>query len=95
LTADSRTDEQRQADDALTAAIDTTIRAYYGRDDEVPLLTDYFVIGCQRGFDEDGDSVTAIVTLSRDGVVPAHTLLGLVEYAGTRLRKVIAEDDDE
>ncbi|MEU4570847.1 hypothetical protein [Micromonospora sp. NPDC023956] len=88
----SRTPEQIAADDALTAAIEQALAAY---GDGVPsVLSEYVVITAQHRFDDDGDSLTAIGCFSRDSDVPLHRMLGLVEYASTRLRKRAAEDDE-
>lgn len=89
--SDSRTAEQRAADEALTAAIEATLRAY--SDSETPMvLTDYIVVSSERSWDEDGDPMTAIGTIHRDGDIPIHVCLGLAEYAATRYRQLIAKD---
>ena len=45
--------------------------------------------------DEDGDSVTAVGIVFRDGDVPTHRALGLCEYATTRLRHWISRDEED
>ncbi len=90
----ARTAEQIAADDALTTAIEQTIAAYYPSNDAY-VLSEYLVVTCQQRFDEDGDGITAVGTISRDGNVPAHRLLGLLDYATTRMRKAISEDDED
>ncbi len=72
----ARTPEQREADAALTAAIEQTLTA-------------------QTRYDDDGDPTTAVGTLFRDGDVPYHRALGLLDYAATRMRAAITEDDDD
>ncbi|GLY32120.1 hypothetical protein [Kineosporia sp. NBRC 101731] len=89
---DPRTPEQSAADEALTKAIEATLAAYHDSDQPF-LLTDYIVITCQRAWDgEDGEPLTAVGTIHRDGDVPIHVCLGLAEYAATRYRRLIAED---
>lgn len=88
----SRTPEQVQADDALTLAIERVIEAY-GFDGPY-VLTEYVLITSQQRFDNDGDSVTAVGVVYRDGSVPLHRALGLVEYAAARFRKDITDDGD-
>ncbi|MDG4832427.1 hypothetical protein O7627_24410 [Solwaraspora sp. WMMD1047] len=89
---DSRTPEQRAADDALTAAIQQTLDAYAGSGPW--LLTEYVVVTAQQGYDEDGDGITAVGQLYRDGDVPLHRALGLLDHAVTRMRARIASDGD-
>jgi hypothetical protein len=52
------------------------------------------VIFQRTGYDDDGDLLTPIGTLVRDGDQAIHRSLGLIEYAATRLRKRISEDDE-
>lgn len=87
-----RTPEQVAADDALTAAIEQALQAY--GDDQAYVLTEYVVVTSQQRFDEDGDSVTAVGIVFRDGDVPTHRSLGLCEYATTRLRHWISRDEE-
>lgn len=87
----SRTPEQRVADEALTAAIEQTLRAYNG--DEPWILTEYVVVTSQHTINDDGEPLTAIGCLHRDGDIPLHRALGLVEYAATRYRKRATEDE--
>jgi hypothetical protein len=88
-----RTPEQVEADDALTAAIEQVIRVYYAGEDAY-VLSEYVVITCQQRYDDDGDGITAIGTMYRDGDVPPHRALGLLEYARARLKKTICDDGD-
>lgn len=87
-----RTPEQVAADDTLTAAIEQVIGAYYPSD-QAYVLSEYVVVTCQQTFDEHGEGITAIGNLYRDGDVPAHRALGLLDYARTRLKKTICDDD--
>lgn len=87
-----RTPEQQAADDALTAAVEQCIAAYYSGDTPWT-LTEYVVVTSQHRWDDDGDAVTAVGSIFRDGDVPIHRALGLVEYAAVRLRKHITDDD--
>jgi hypothetical protein len=87
----SRTPEQVQADDALTAAIEQCMHAYHGQERPF-VLTEYLVITSQQGFDDDGEGLTAVGALYRDNDVPTHRAVGLIEYVGARLRKNITDD---
>lgn len=86
-----RTPEQVTADLALTAAIEQALAAY--GDEQAYVLTEYVVVTSQQRFDDDGDSVTAVGLVYRDGDVPTHRALGLCEYAATRLRHYISQDE--
>lgn len=86
----TRTPEQVAADDALTAAIEAVQQAYHG-DDNVGVLTSYVVLVKRKFWDSDGDGVTAISSMPKDGDVSIDELLGLVEYASTRYRVEIAQ----
>ncbi len=86
-----RTTEQIAADDALTAAIQQVITVY-ADDDHAYLLSEYVVALARQRFDDDGQGVTAIGMIFRDGDVPEHRALGLLEHARIQLRAVIASD---
>lgn len=89
----ARTPEQVAADDALTAAIEQVLAAY-SDSERAWVLSEYVVITAQHRFDDDGDGITAIGCINRDSDVPLHRMLGLTEYAATRIRKRIADDGD-
>jgi hypothetical protein len=91
VTRTDRTPEQVAADDALTKAVEQVWLAYYP-DSEPGILLEYVVLGRRRYFDEDGEALTAHALMPRDGDVPLDLMLGITEYASTRLRKRIAED---
>lgn len=91
MTRADRTPEQVAADEALTAAIERTWAAYYP-DSEPGILLEYVVLARRRSFDDDGEALTANALMPRDGDVPIDLMLGITEYASTRLRKRIAED---
>ncbi len=88
----SRTPAQLAADQALTAAIEQTLAAYSDGQPWVP--TEYVVVTSQQRFDDEGDSVTAVGILYRDGNVPLHRALGLVDYAAVRMRRLAADNDE-
>ena len=90
----SHTPEQREADAALTAAIEQTLTAY-ADDGQAWILTEYVVLTAQTRYDDEGDPTTAVGTLFRDGDVPYHRALGLLDYAATRMRAAITEDGDD
>lgn len=85
----SRTAEQVEADDALTTAIEGVLQAY--DDGDAWLLAEYVVITSQQRYDDDGDLLTAVGALYRDGSVPTHRALGLIEHAAVRLRHRITD----
>ncbi|WP_327139315.1 hypothetical protein [Nocardia sp. NBC_01327] len=87
-----RTAEQISADDALTEAIDRHHRAYHPGDIE-GVLTKYVVVAQRQWWDDDGDQMTAHLTTPRDEGLPLSDALGLLEFAATRIRRDISEDD--
>ncbi|TDP29778.1 hypothetical protein [Nocardia ignorata] len=91
-----RTPEQREADEALTAAIDAVWAAYID-DDDPGLLTDYMVIGVRRGYDDEGDSWSQVCRFSRDDSVPEYVLLGLLEQTRSAMTRpdIVVVDDEE
>lgn len=89
----SRTPEQVDADDALSAAIERVLQVY--DDGDAWILTEYVVVTSQHRYDDDGEGLTAVGALYRDGDVPTHRALGLLDYAATRLRHRVARGDDE
>lgn len=86
----SRTPEQIAADDALTAAIEGVLIAY-ADDGNAWVISEYIVAAAQHRFD-DGDALTAVGLLYRDGDVPTHRALGLADYAATQLRWLVAQE---
>lgn len=88
-----RTPEQVAADEALTAAIEAVHRAYF--EPVQGVLTKYLVLAQRQWWDEADDAVTANYGTPRDNDVPLSDLLGMVEYASTRYRKVIAHDGED
>ncbi|MFC4128905.1 hypothetical protein [Nocardia rhizosphaerae] len=94
-----RTPEQREADDALTTAIETVWDAYLELDDDNDpgLLTDYMVIAVRRGYAEDGDPWAQVWRFTRDDSVPEHIQLGLLEQTRTWLTRpdFVVVDDEE
>lgn len=86
----ARTAEQIAADDGLTAAIEAVQRAYH---DVEGVLTTYIVMAKRKWWDEDGDPFVGYYRLTKDDDVPLDEQLGLIGYADTRVRKMIAEGD--
>lgn len=84
-----RTPEQREADTALTAAIEAVWRAYDPDDDDPGLLTDYMVIAVRRGYTDEDDPWACVGSFTRDDGVPIHTQLGLMEQ---RRASLVAPD---
>lgn len=89
----SRTDEQINADENLTKAIEQCIRAY-GYEDAF-IVTDYMVIAAQTKLDEDGDSINAYTYLYRDSDMPYHKILGLMEVARRRAAYHMMQGEDD
>lgn len=90
----SRTPEQKAADEALTAAIEAHVKAYVD-DGHGWVMSEYVVVLSQHRYDENGDGHTGVGIAYRDGDVPVHRALGLVEYAATRMRALITSDDED
>jgi hypothetical protein len=86
----ARTEEQIAADERLTAAIEAVQNAYY---DVEGVLTKYVVLAQRSYWDDDGDNVTAHYRLTMNNEVPIADLLGMTEYASTRLRHEIVSED--
>lgn len=79
-----RSSEERAAVEALHAAIVRMCEvkgfAHNTRDGSPMLLTDWIVIGTQRGYDESGDGVTGVLRLEGPGEDTSWiTILGLME----------------
>ena len=87
-----RTPEQVAADDNLTEAIGTVMQAYAGAQPAAYVLTEYVVISAHHRYDDDGEPLTAVSVVYRDGDVPTHRALGLIEFARARLCGYIATD---
>jgi hypothetical protein len=75
-----RTPEQKDADEALTAAVNAAVEAYGYREDSM-MNTNYIVIVEQRGWDDDADSLTGVVRLYKDGDMSWVAILGLLRAA--------------
>jgi hypothetical protein len=91
----SRTADQKATDDALTGAIERSIKSYdEDGGTEGFLLMEYLVVTSSTKFC-DGESFTAVGLHYRDSDVPLHRALGLLEYAAARVRAIIQEDVDD
>ena len=90
----TRTPEQKAADDALTAAIEGCFNAYVAPDEHHWVMSEYVVILARQTYDSDGDGITAVASLFRDGDVPTHRAIGLLEYVRDRLRNPGQDGDD-
>lgn len=87
----ARTQEQVEADENLTKAIDMSLRAYGFEDDYI--VTDYMVIAAQVKLDSDGDTETAYSYIYRDSDLPTHVILGLLDIAHARIKGRITGSD--
>lgn len=95
----ARTDDQKAADEQVTAALENWLRAYEldGSTDKESgprVLTDYVVFMATQGFTQDGDTITGHPYILRDMAMPLYRALGLV-HVGTDLLASTMEDDDE
>lgn len=88
---DTRTPEQKAADEQLTAAIEANLHAYRA-DRPASVLSEYVVLAASHRWNDDGEPVTSVATIYRDGDVPWHRAMGLVELARTRMKAEIAAD---
>lgn len=88
----ARTDEQKAADEALTAAI-LKCREAYGADNQY-LLTDYMVLTAETRFDEDGDQITAYTRIYREGDMPWYRILGLIDVHRQLVHHHFTSDDE-
>lgn len=86
-----RSPEQKAADEALTAAVETVARLHF-EDGHGWVMSEYVVLAAHHRYDEEGESYTAVSCIYRDGDVPIHRALGLLEYGAARMRSAIMED---
>ncbi|OFV78496.1 hypothetical protein [Rhodococcus erythropolis] len=86
----ARTPEQVAAYDARTAAIEALHRAYHS--DVEGVLTKYLVLAQRQFWDEDGGSRSTVYSSPQDDGLPLSDQLGLIEFAGARIRAMIMED---
>lgn len=59
------------------------------------ILTDWITIAAEQNFDEDGDGITRVATFIADGSLPMYRIIGLLEYALTRYRALVATAEVE
>jgi hypothetical protein len=61
------------------------------------VLVEWVVVAASQRYDEDGGGITQVGTMLPDGggAVPYHRLMGLLDYALTRCRKVVSDDAEE
>lgn len=78
--ADSRTPEQRAADEALTAAVQTALSAYE-MVDEATVNVRYMVLVEQRVWSEDGYDGSGVSILFQEGSMPWPAIIGLLRAA--------------
>lgn len=87
-----RTKGQEAADEALRAAIEETLRAYNLVDMGSPaVLTEYIVITCHRGFEENGQGSAQYNWTCQDDGMPWHHVLGLMDEAK---RQMLRDQED-
>lgn len=84
--------EKRDAYERLAVAVDDVNRLEGGDG----VLTEWLLVTSTQRYDGDGDNVTQVGTLlpAGGGAVPYHRLLGLLDFAQTRMRAEVARDDD-
>lgn len=89
-----RTDEQKAADEALTAAIERVRAAYLNGAPAGEVLTDYAVVQAWQGWDSDGDPYTITALHPRDGDgVPGYRIIGLLREQTAILEHVCCTED--
>lgn len=87
------TPEQREANEALNAAVDATLRAY-GYTGKELVTAGFVVLVDQRGWEEDGSSVSGVAYLFKDGDMPWTQAIGLVHAAQFRMEKDFMTEHD-
>jgi len=89
-----RTQEQKEADEALTAAIEQVLLAYGYPPEGV--LANYVVLLERKGWNDDSDPYTGNYLINRDeSTASLSQILGMLEYESVRVRKSIWVDDDD
>lgn len=85
--------ELKDAYQRLAGAIEDTARLEGAQG----VLTEWVVVFSTQRYDEDGDAVTQVGTTlpNGGGEVPFHRLMGLLDYALTRCRAVVASDNED
>lgn len=92
--------EQKVAQQALQDAIEAHVAAYrstpYDNADELDrgLLTDWIVVSCTEGYDEEGTGNNAYYLAFSNGSMADHRAMGLLEWAKHMLTKGHRTDDD-
>jgi hypothetical protein len=86
------TDTTQAAYQRLQDAIDGCARAE-GADG---ILTDWTVVYATQRYDDTGGALTQVgrLTPTAGGGTPYHRVMGLLDYALTRCRAEVANDDD-
>ncbi|MFG2638547.1 hypothetical protein ACGFX8_32965 [Streptomyces sp. NPDC048362] len=84
--------ELKAAYQRLAEAIEATARL----EGAEGVLTEWVVVFSTQRYTDDGDAITQVGTTLPDGggQLPYHRLMGLLDYALTRCRAVIASDDE-
>lgn len=89
----ARTDEQVEADDSLTAAVERVLHAYAPEsglmDRYMPGA--YVVVATHMGL-RDGEEVSMTNLIFKDGDIPLPMAMGLIRYGQVQLDKFCAED---
>lgn len=81
------TPEEKRAEDNATEAIRKLMEVYApSLMEQGFVLGDYIIVACFTGFDSSGDLENSMGIYSRDSEVPEYRMLGLAEYAVTRIR---------
>lgn len=81
----NRTQEQVDADEALTMAIERVRQAYQG-DGPPGYLDEYIVVYTCMSTDEEGDLITPVGYHPREGLMPLHREMGLLTYVLTVMK---------
>jgi hypothetical protein len=87
-----RSPEQKVADEALRAAIETLARMdSEGENDGV--LVDFMVVAQYASFDDEGHEVSAYFLQFPNGALATHRAVGLADYAKALLLRNAREVD--
>ncbi len=88
------TDETDAAAKELDAIVDRLNVAFSERDlEDVGVVVDFLLVYATRRYDEDGDALTAYGTCwPSDGRTSHYAGLGLLEYAGEKIRRQLFDD---
>jgi len=79
--------------DAAYQRLETALRDVCNLEEFEGVMTEWIVVAAYQRFDDDGDGLTQVGTITPNGggIAPYHRLMGLLDYALTRMRAEVAE----